>query len=279
MIIISSDSTCDLGELVQKHGIEIMPLKVILDADSYYDGVDITPSDIFEFVEKKKMLPKTSAASEMEFTEYFEKLLQKGDEVIHFNISSKASVTHNCAKAAAQNFNGKVKVIDSLALSSGQGLLVMKAVDLKNQGKTAEEIETEVNALREKVNTSFIPDRLDYLYKGGRCSKMEMYGANLLRIHPMIDMKDGALTVKRKFRGKMEMCMKAYVEDLKNTYPAYDKTRCFITHASAYEGLVEYTKNLVKESFDFDEVIETVAGAVVTGHCGKNTIGVLFIAE
>ena len=279
MIIISSDSTCDLGELVKKHGIEIMPLKVVLDTDTYYDGVDITPQDIFDFVEKKKMLPKTSAATEMEFIEYFEKLVAGGNEVIHLNISAKSSVTHNCALEAAKNFGGKVKVIDSMALSSGQGLLVMKAVDLKNEGKSADEIVEEVNAIREKVNTSFVPDRLDYLYKGGRCSRMEMYGANLLKIHPMIDMKEGALTVKRKLRGKMEMCMKAYVEDLRTTYPDYEKTRCFITHSSADAGLVEYTKKLVEEAFDFDEIIETVAGAVVTGHCGRNTIGVLFISK
>ena len=108
---------------------------------------------------------------------------------------------------------------------------------------------------------------------------MEMYGANLLKIHPMIDMKEGALTVKRKFRGKMEMCMKAYVEDLRATYPEYEKARCFITHSSADAELVEYTKKLVQEAFDFDEIIETVAGAVVTGHCGRNTIGVLFISK
>ena len=279
MIRISSDSTCDLGHLVEKHDISIMPLKVVLDTQTYYDGVDITPQDIFSFVEKTKILPKTSAASEMEFVEYFEKLTANGDEVIHFNISSKSSVTHTCAKNAAANFNGKVRVIDSKALSSGQGLLVMKAVDLKEQGLCLDEIEKQVNALRDRVNTSFIPDRLDYLYKGGRCSRMEMYGANLLKIHPMIVMNDGALGVKRKYRGKMQICIRQYIENLKTDYPQYDKTRCFVTHSSADRELVELAIGLVKEHFNFDEVIETVAGAVVTGHCGRNTLGVLFITE
>ena len=169
--------------------------------------------------------------------------------------------------------------MDSLALSSGQGLLVMKAVDLRDAGKSAAEIEETVNALRARVNTSFVPDRLEYLYKGGRCSKMEMYGANILKIHPMIDMKDGQLGVKKKYRGKMTVCIKSYIEELKAAYPVYDKTRCFITHSSADAELVELAREMVQSEFDFDEVVETVAGSVITGHCGRNTLGVLFIHD
>jgi len=279
MIRISSDSTCDLSGLVKEHNIAIMPLKVVLDADMYQDGVDITPEDIFAFVKERDMLPKTSASTEEEYKEYFANLLKDCDEVIHFNISSKCSVTHSCAVKGASYFGGKVRVIDSKALSSGQGLLVMKAVDLVKEGKSAEEIEKTVLALRDKVNTSFIPDRLDYLYKGGRCSRMAMYGANLLKIHPMIDMVDGELQAKKKYKGNMKMCIKAYIEDLHGAYPAYDKTRCFVTHSSADPELVEFAKAKVKEMFEFNEVVETVAGAVVTGHCGRNTLGVLFIAE
>lgn len=279
MIRITSDSTCDLGELVGKHDIAIMPLKVILDAKSFKDGVDITPDDIFAFVEKTKMLPKTSAPAIEDFREFFASLTENGDEVIHFTISSKASASYSCALAASKEFGGKVRVVDSLALSSGQGLLVMKAVDLRAEGKSAGEIEEAVNALRSKVNTSFVPDRLDYLYKGGRCSRMEMYGANILRIHPMIDMKDGQLGVKRKIRGKMTVCVRAYIEDLKASYPVYDKTRCFITHSNADPELVALAKDMVASSFDFKEVVETVAGSVITGHCGRNTLGVLFIHD
>lgn len=279
MIQITSDSTCDLGELAQKHGIRLMPLKVILDTETFKDGVDIAPADIFAFVEKTGMLPKTSAPGIEDFRELFSLLTANGDEVIHFTISSKASASYSCALAASKEFDGKVRVVDSLALSSGQGLLVMKAVDLRGAGKSAAEIEETVNALRARVNTSFVPDRLDYLYKGGRCSKMEMYGANILKIHPMIDMKDGQLGVKKKYRGKMAVCIKSYIEELKAAYPVYDKTRCFITHSSADAELVELAREMVQSEFDFDEVVETVAGSVITGHCGRNTLGVLFIHD
>ena len=279
MIQITSDSTCDLGELAPKHGIRLMPLKVILDTETLKDGVDIAPADIFAFVEKTGMLPKTSAPGIEDFRELFSLLTANGDEVIHFTISSKASASYSCALAASREFDGKVRVVDSLALSSGQGLLVMKAVDLRDAGKSAAEIEETVNALRARVNTSFVPDRLEYLYKGGRCSKMEMYGANILKIHPMIDMKDGQLGVKKKYRGKMTVCIKSYIEELKAAYPVYDKTRCFITHSSADAELVELAREMVQSEFDFDEVVETVAGSVITGHCGRNTLGVLFIHD
>ena len=279
MIQITSDSTCDLGELAPKHGIRLMPLKVILDTETFKDGVDIAPADIFAFVEKTGMLPKTSAPGIEDFRELFSLLTANGDEVIHFTISSKASASYSCALAASREFDGKVRVVDSLALSSGQGLLVMKAVDLRDAGKSAAEIEETVNALRARVNTSFVPDRLEYLYKGGRCSKMEMYGANILKIHPMIDMKDGQLGVKKKYLGKMTVCIKSYIEELKAAYPVYDKTRCFITHSSADAELVELAREMVQSEFDFDEVVETVAGSVITGHCGRNTLGVLFIHD
>ena len=279
MIRITSDSTCDLGELVKKHGIALMPLKVILDTESFKDGVDIAPKDIFAFVAKTKMLPKTSAPSIEDFVEFFTRQLKDADEVIHFTISGKASASYSCAATAAKEFGGRVRVVDSYALSSGQGLLVMKAIDLLGEGKSAAEIEETVNALKEKVNTSFVPDRLDYLYKGGRCSKMEMYGANILKIHPMIDMKDGQLGVKKKFRGKMAVCIKSYIAELKASYPKYDKRRCFITHSNADPARVELAKELVKAEFSFEEVVETVAGSVITGHCGRNTLGVLFISE
>jgi DegV family protein with EDD domain len=137
---ITSDSTCDLGHLVNERDIGIMPLQVNLDAKLYRDGVDITPEDIFKFVEETKILPMTSAPSVVDYEEFFTEQLQGYDELVHFNISSKSSGSHNFAKMAAENFGGKVRVIDSKALSSGQGLLVLQACDLRDQGKSAEEI-------------------------------------------------------------------------------------------------------------------------------------------
>ncbi|MBQ8405842.1 MAG: DegV family protein [Clostridia bacterium] len=278
-IRITSDSTCDLGHLIAERDITLLPLAVNLGEKTYYDGVDITPQDIFDFVAANNVLPKTAAPSIGDYEDFFKPFVDAGDEVIHFNISAKSSGSYNMALQAAESFGGKVHVIDSMALSSGQGLLVLKAADMRDNGNTADEIEEAVNAIRERVNTSFIPDRLDYLYKGGRCSKMEMFGANILKIHPLIYMDGGKLVPGKKYRGKMSFIIKQYIDDLKELYPNYEKTRCFITHSSAEPELVEVAKQKVKETFEFDEVIETVAGSIITSHCGKGTLGVLFIYE
>ena len=276
-IKITSDSTCDLGHLVAERNIGILAMQVNLDAQAYRDGVDITPQDIFDFVSETNILPKTSAPSIGDYEDFFREQLENADEVIHFNMSSKSSGSYNFAKQAAESFNGKVRVVDSKGLSSGQGLLVLKACDMRDEGKSAAEIEAAVNEIRNRINTSFVPDRLDYLHKGGRCSGMTMFVANVLKIHPKIVMKDGQLIQGGKYRGHMERCIAQYIDDLKNEYPDYDKSRCFITHSSADKALVDVAKAKVAQAFDFDEVIETVAGSIITSHCGKGTLGVLFV--
>lgn len=277
-IRITSDSTCDLGVSVQERNIGILPLTVNLGEKSFKDGVDITPEDIFAFVAETKQLPKTAAPSIGDYEEFFAQQLALGyDELIHFNISKKSSGSHNMALQAAESFGGKVRVIDSMALSSGQGLLVLRACDLRDAGKSAAEIEEDVLEVRRRINTSFVPDSLDYLHKGGRVSGMLKVAAAAFKIHPLIVMEEGQLVSGGKYKGKMSVLIKQYIEELKERYPSYDKTRCFITHSSADQELVEAAKAKVAELFEFDEVLETVAGSIITSHCGKGTLGVLFI--
>ena len=279
-IRITTDSTCDLSrELVEKYNVGIFPLHVILGDKTYSDGVDIAPQDIFDYVSKTGELPKTAAYSSDDYAEFFKREIEGCDALIHFNISSKASASFDNATLASKNFNGKVHVIDSLALSTGQGLLVLKACDLASAGKAPEEIVKVVEGLRPKLNTSFVPDVLDYLHKGGRCSLASLIGAKVLKLHPLISMKEGQMYAKKKYIGGLEMCLKKYVKDLAEEYRAYDKTRCFITHSSCEPEVVDKVRAQVKEIFDFNEILETTAGSVVTSHCGKNTLGVLFIAE
>ncbi len=277
-IKITSDSTCDLGgELIAKYNIGIFSLSVILGDKSYKDG-DVAPQDIFDFVAETGSLPKTAAGSVDEYTEFFKQNLEGYDCLIHFNISALASSSYNAASKAAEKFGGKVRVIDSRALSTGQGLLVLKACDLIAEGKTAEETERIINDLRPRVNTSFVPDSLEYLHKGGRCSLAALIGAKVMKLHPMIcENADGQLIAKKKYMGSMERCIRNYITELKSEYRDYDKTRVFITHSTADKSLVALARQLVAENFEFAETIETVAGSIVTSHCGRNTLGVLFI--
>lgn len=279
-IKITTDSTADLGvELTERYGLDVMPLSVILGERVCRDGVDITPQDIFEYVAQTGVLPKTSAPSVEDYTGFFARNLKEGEKVVHFNISSKASASYNNALFAAKGFKNKVYVVDSAALSTGQGLLVLKACDLAAQGMSADKIVKTCQSLIPKVNTSFVPDALDYLHKGGRCSLASLMGAKVLKLHPMIDMKDGKLYAKKKYMGGLERCLRNYVNDLAQEYPRYDGTRCFITHSNCEPEVVAKVRAQVEELFGFDEILETKAGCVVTSHCGKNTLGVLFITE
>lgn len=277
-IIISSDSTSDLTpEIIQSRHIPIVPLHVLLGEKEYSDGVNITPQNIFDFVKEKNILPKTSATSVFEFQEFFTKLLKEGDYVIHFDISNEISSTYQNATIAAAQFEGKVKVFDSRNLSTGIGALVMKAIDMRDEGKSFEEICAFMEKKRFEVQTSFVVDTVDYLHKGGRCSSAALLATKVFGIHPSIDMREGRLIADKKYRGSLLKCIEKYVSDLAEKYPTYDDTRVFITHSCCTDSIVEAIRKEVKEKFRFKDIIVTTAGSVITSHCGQGTLGVLFI--
>ena len=279
-IAITTDSTADLSpDLLEKNGIIVFPLHVILGADEYSDGVDITPQMIFDYVAEKKILPKTSAGSVEEYTDFFAERLKAADRVIHYNISSECSVTHNNAAAAAEQFGGKVSVVDSRHLSTGQGLVVLRACDLLREGKSAEEIVKDSEEIKQRTQTSFVVDVVDYLYKGGRCTAAALFATKLLKIHPSIIMVDGKLIPHKKYMGSLKRSIGKYVDDLAEEYPSYDDTRVFITHTCCDPEIVDLVKEKVAQQFRFKEMIETKAGSVVTSHCGQGTLGVLFVTK
>ena len=276
---ISSDSTCDLPDsIIAQNNIALVCVNIILDGVEYTDTVDITSDEVLRLFDEKGVLPKTAANSVDHYHEVFEKLTADGSEVIHFNISSHDSSSYNNARLAAEDFEG-VYVVDSLQLSSGQGLLIMKAIDMRNEGKSAKETFEWIEANKLSARTSFVVDRLDFLHKGGRCSLLSLLGASLIKLHPHISMRDGSLYVKAKYQGSMLRSLMRYVDDLANEYKTYDKTRAFIIHSPSDKELVDAVRARAESLFSFDELIEVTAGTTVTSHCGKNTIGLMFIAE
>lgn len=275
-IIISSDTTCDLPQkYIDEHSISLCPITVILGGEERRDTVDLTPEQVLDYVKETGVLPKTSATGIYAYKEYFEKLLEKGERVIHFCISSKSSSCYSNAVAAASELEG-VSVIDSYSLSSGQGIQVMKAVDLVGEGKDADEIVETIESLKDKAQISFVVDTLDFLHKGGRCSSVAMAASKVLKIHPSIEMKDGTLVVKKKYVGNLARSFSQYIKDLSDEFPNYDPKRCFVTHSPSEDKYVDLFVEKVKECFKFDEIIDAKAGSTVTSHCGYNTIGVIF---
>lgn len=276
---ITSDSTCDLSEqLIKENNITLVPLIIFLGGKEYHDNVDITADTVLEYVENGGDLPKTAAVPVDKYVEFFKEVTADGSEVIHFSISSKDSSSYEHALAASKEVPG-VYVVDTLQLSSGQGLLVMKAVDLRAEGKTIKETYDYIEKNKLKARVSFVVDRLDFLHKGGRCSLLSLLGAKVLKLHPHISMTEGKLGVKKKYMGKLTPNIKQYVTDLAAEYTSYEKKRCFITHCSADPEVFAAAKAKVEELFDFDEIIETHAGTTISSHCGRNTLGVLFIEE
>ena len=278
-IIISSDSTCDLSaELKERYGVKILPLGVTLGTNVYRDGFDITPDDIYAHYDKTGELPKTTAANVGECVDHFAELTKNGDAVIHFTISSKMSSTYNNACIAASEFEN-VYVVDTLNLSTGGGLLVVAAAEMAKDGMEPAAIVEQLEKLKPCVDASFVIDNLEYLYKGGRCSALAMMGANLLKLKPCIEVKNGVMGVGKKYRGTFSKVVEEYVDERLQNVDDIDSSRVFVTHAGCDPELMEAVVNKVKEKGIFKEVFFTRAGCTVSSHCGANTMGVLFIRK
>lgn len=197
-IVIASDSTTDLSaELREKYDIKTLPLGVNLGDKTYFDGVDITPDDIYAYHKETGVLPKTAAANYGDCIDFFTPFVNDGKTVIYFSISSEMSSTYNNAHMAAMDLEN-VYVIDSRNLSTGGGLLVIAAAEMANSGMEAEKIVEEIEKLVPCVDASFVIDNLEYLHKGGRCSAVAMLGANLLKLKPCIEVKGGKMGVGEK---------------------------------------------------------------------------------
>lgn len=278
-IKITCDSTCDLTPaLYEQYQISVTPLGISLGNDFYKDGVDIDALKIFDFVKQSGSLPKTSAVSIGEYEEFFKSFTTEGFSVIHINISSKFSSCHQNAAIAAKEYPG-VYVIDSQNLSSGSGHLAIAAAELAEKGLSAEEIVSEIEEMKGRLDVSFVLQTLDYLKKGGRCSGVVALGANLLQLRPEIEVVDGGMKVGKKYKGKAEKSIHDYVEGRLKDRTDLQYNRIFVTHSHVPKEIVEKTIAEVKALQPFAEVIETHAGCTVSSHCGPACLGVLFFKK
>ena len=277
MVKIIADSCCDLSsELIKKFDIEIIPLNVLVNGRNYLDGLELSPEQLFEAVKTSGELPKTSAPSVAAFAQVFEKY----PEFIYISISSKLSASYQSAVIALESLPGvKGVLIDSLNLSTGIGLLVLKAAELAQIGKSLDEITATLEEMIPSVNSSFVIDTLDYLYMGGRCSSMEHVIGSILKIRPVIEVRsDGTLGVREKVSGSRKKGLNALLENFAKHKDAIDPSRVFITHTVCPEDAL-YLKTEIEKMLPIKEICITDAGATIASHCGPNTIGILFFAK
>lgn len=278
-IRICADSTCDLSpELIEKYNITITPLQIFLGDKDYTDQKDIFLQTIYDYVAKTGILPKTAAVSVGTYTDVFTELKKDCDEIIHFTISSEMSSCYQNAKLAAEEIGG-IYVVDSLTLSSGIGHLAIEAAIMaQDETKTGQEIFDYVTSLVDRLNVSFVINSVNYLYKGGRCSGVAAVGANLLKLKPLIEVHSGKMDMAGKYRGNMKDVVKKYILD-RLTLPdvKFKRDRIFVTCTCTDYDLPNYAKEIVESLGLFDEVLITIAGSTVTSHCGKDTLGILYI--
>lgn len=278
-VLITRDSTSDLTpEQIEKFNIKTIPLGITLGDKTYRDGVDIDPDFIYKYHAENGILPKTSAANISEMVDFFRPFVEEGYAIVHFTISSKMSSTYQNSLIAAEEFED-VYVIDSANLSTGEGLLVLKAAEMAQAGADAKEIYDTVSALVPYVDASFVIDSLEYLHKGGRCSALAALGANLLKLKPCIQVKDGGMGVCKKYRGKYIQTLCEYVTERLTDYSDIELDRVFVTHAGCDPEVVDEVVSLVKKTAPFKEVVVSRAGCTVSSHCGANTLGVLYFRK
>ncbi len=278
-IKILSDSTCDLSqELLEKYNITLMPLTVIKNGEAFRDGVNITPAEIFEHVASGGELCSTAAINVGEYGEFFEKYAKDYDGVLHINLGSGFSSCHQNARLAAEDFDN-IRVVDSQNLSTGQGLVVLKACELAQTCNSLDELYQQVQDYTSRVEASFLLDQLQYMVKGGRCSSAAALGANLLNLKPCIEVKDGKMSVVKKYRGIYAKSLAAYVKDRLANREDIEKSTLFVTRTPVTDECLASVKAEVEKYGDFENIYWTEAGCTVSCHCGPATLGVLFVRK
>lgn len=278
-IKILADSTCDLSkQLQEQNDITLIPLSIIKNDVSYSDGIDIQPADIYAHVAAGGGLCTTSAGSVGAYQDAFAKYAENYDGVIHISLGSGFSSSYQNALLAAEDYPN-IRVIDSMNLSTGQGLVVLKACQLAQNCENIDELKAELDAFTPKVEASFLLDRLEYMVKGGRCSSAAALGANLLNLKPCIEVKDGKMSVVKKYRGSYSKCLTNYVKDRLSAREDLDKNTLFVTHTPISDECLDAVKEAVNQYDDFENTYWTEAGCTISCHCGPGTLGVLFVRK
>jgi len=279
-VAIITDSTCDLSkEIIESRNIKVLPLYVRFGEDIYRDGIDITTDRLYELVEQKNEIPKTSAVSPGDFIEAFEPLIKDGYDIIYTGIGSSLSGTFQSAHIASLEFpENRIFLVDSKNLSTGIGLLVLKACDLRDQGLSASDIKDRLLEIVPKVRSQFAVKTLDYLHKGGRASGTAKLLGTMLRIKPIIQVRDGKMDVYTKTMGKMSRALDVMLTDYINLGEQIDLDYVMITHSQAGKH-VDYMSEIVNQKLKPNKLFVTEAGCVISSHCGPGTIGILYIVK
>lgn len=277
-VVITADSAADLPkDTAIKYGIEIMPMHVISGGKEKNDGVDIGAAEVFDYVEKTGEIPKTSAVSPGEYTDFFERFTKEEKAVVHLSFCSRLSSTCRNAQMAASMLEN-VYVVDTLSLGGGISLLALKGSEMRDVGKSAKEISDAITALIPNTNVSYLLDSIDFLRRSGRCSATAAFGANLLSVKPCAAMIEGKIEVIKKYRGKAKAVRLQYANEQLEKYKNIDYSIAFIYHSGVDKSELAEIEKFLKDA-GFEQVITAFTGCMISLHSGKNALGIHFISK
>ncbi|PNY79955.1 DegV family protein [Deinococcus koreensis] len=272
-IAIVTDSTSDLNtHLCARHGIESVPLYVLFDGKMHKDGLEITPPDLFAGLKAGKKTPSTSQPSPAEFAGAYSRALEKADQVLSIHISGLLSGTVGSARLAAQEFDGRVTVLDTASVSMGLGMRVLRAAELAAQGRSVPEIVEALERVGSQADLRFTVDTLDFLRINGRIGGAQALLGGLLNIKPILVVKGGRVESGGRVRGHKK-AIQDLVEHVQKYAAAHAGTRAAFLYTVGGEAFVQEVRSGLS-GVAFDDLGEHSIGAVVATHAGPGAVGV-----
>ena len=281
-IKIISDSGCNLTkELIDKYNIEIIPIFILEGEKEYLDNIDIGSDKVLEDMKKGRVY-KTAQITPEIFINRFRESTQKNETIIYISLSAGISGTYENAVLAkriveSEYPNADISIIDSRAVSGGQGLMVLEAAKMVKENTDKENILNRIDFIIKHIEHIFTIDDIEYLYRGGRVSKSQKIMGGLLSIKPILWVEDGILKPLENIRGKNKV-LKSMVEIIKRKKGSTDlkKQSIIIVHADNEESALKLEK-MLKEEFGVEDVIINTIGSVIGAHTGPGTVGVFFL--
>lgn len=275
-ITLITDSTCDLHpKFLEEQGILFAPLKVLFKEKEYVDKVDLSNSEFYELMSASKELPTTSQVNPGEFYELFSKELEAGNKVLGVFLSSELSGTYNSAVVAKEMLEtDNIHLIDSRTTSFALGLLIIKINKMIEEGMSIESIHDAANKLIEQSQLYGMLDTLENLKKGGRLSAGKAVIGNMLKLKPIIEVKEGLVNVAEKARGSKKG-ISWMIEQLELAHPNKTIDEMAVAHANCHDKAAELTK-LLNEKFQIGKIHEIEIGSVVGTHTGEGAVGITF---
>jgi DegV family protein with EDD domain len=279
-VLILTDSTADLSQgLLIKHDIQSVPLFIRFDEEVYLDGIDITTEELYEKVDEMGMLAKSSGLRTSDFLITFKKYLSRGYDILYIGVSSLLSGSVQAAELARNEVaNDRIFIVDSKNLSSGVGLLVLKAKDLRDQGFSAQEIKRKIDQMVPFVKTYFIIPELTYLYMGNHITSTQKFLGNLTKTKPILTIKNGNVEIVKKPSGGILKSITYILKTVDKDKDRFDRDYMMVTHSYATKS-ANYLKNQIIEKYEFKNIIDSYAGCVISAHIGKGSIGIAYLTK